>query len=52
MEAAWPLNISAFENYLIIHLIRIILGPHKFLKIPKKEVHSFQLFAIIVLDTT
>lgn len=41
---------SVFENFDVSNWIKAILDPQKFLAIPRKEIHDFQLFAAVAMD--
>lgn len=46
----WPMNLTAFTNLPIGSWTQALLRPHDWLGIPVKEVHNFQLSALILLD--
>lgn len=48
IQSDW--NIDAFESFHISSWIKAISEPSKYLEIPSKEVHDFQLFAAIAMD--
>ncbi|KAB1218150.1 Protein argonaute 4 [Morella rubra] len=47
----WSLNVESFRSDFPFSWIQVILDPLQFLRLQSSEVHNFQLFAAIVLDS-
>lgn len=49
--SSWGLNVEFFQHSSIENWIKCILDPSKFFGIPTSDAHSFQLFAVLILDS-